>query len=297
MVDYLQVTPDTELWRYTSFAKFASMLSTKAVHFARCDTFDDVFEGALGRETDHDAVVGSMDISAEKLVKHLSSKILQDPQTIERNQNQDQDFERDFIITTPISEWLATSFLSRVEEDGREATINHYKKRFQEGFREDMRTQLRIQFDSTFVSCWHAAPHESEAMWLLYAKDTKEGIAIKTTAGRLAQSLPELPLFSFCGVQYRDDFRYCEARPLERFFTKRRAFGHEKEVRVILADASARGKLGMDVPVALNAAIMEIRISPYAKSWFCPLVIDLCEKFGIEAIVRMSDLAAKPLFT
>lgn len=42
--------PDNEtvLWRYMDFAKYVSLLSTRSLYFARCDTFDDPFEGAVG---------------------------------------------------------------------------------------------------------------------------------------------------------------------------------------------------------------------------------------------------------
>ncbi|WP_200949079.1 hypothetical protein [Frateuria sp. Soil773] len=39
---------DSKLWRYMDFAKYVSLLSTRAIFFARTDTFDDAFEGAQG---------------------------------------------------------------------------------------------------------------------------------------------------------------------------------------------------------------------------------------------------------
>jgi hypothetical protein len=38
--------PDAKLWRYLSFAKFASLLDNGLLHFTRVDKFDDHFEGA-----------------------------------------------------------------------------------------------------------------------------------------------------------------------------------------------------------------------------------------------------------
>jgi hypothetical protein len=40
--------PDMALWRYMDLAKFIAMLKSRAVYFARADTFDDPFEGAAG---------------------------------------------------------------------------------------------------------------------------------------------------------------------------------------------------------------------------------------------------------
>lgn len=39
---------DSKLWRYTDFAKYVSMLSTKGLYFSRSDFFLDSFEGAKG---------------------------------------------------------------------------------------------------------------------------------------------------------------------------------------------------------------------------------------------------------
>src|ERR1700682_5427714 len=38
--------PEAKLWRYLSFAKFASLLDSGLLHFTRVDRFDDHFEGA-----------------------------------------------------------------------------------------------------------------------------------------------------------------------------------------------------------------------------------------------------------
>jgi hypothetical protein len=38
--------PEAKLWRYLSFAKFASLLDSGLLHFTRVDKFDDHFEGA-----------------------------------------------------------------------------------------------------------------------------------------------------------------------------------------------------------------------------------------------------------
>jgi hypothetical protein len=44
--------PEAKLWRYLSFAKFASLLHSQRLHFTRVDHFDDHFEGAWPR-SDH----------------------------------------------------------------------------------------------------------------------------------------------------------------------------------------------------------------------------------------------------
>jgi hypothetical protein len=45
---YETPSPESKLWRYMDFAKYVSLLSSRALFFARCDTFNDPFEGAKG---------------------------------------------------------------------------------------------------------------------------------------------------------------------------------------------------------------------------------------------------------
>jgi hypothetical protein len=39
---------DAHLWRYMDFAKYVSLLSTRALYFCRADQFEDIYEGAKG---------------------------------------------------------------------------------------------------------------------------------------------------------------------------------------------------------------------------------------------------------
>jgi hypothetical protein len=45
---YVRPSENAYLWRYMDFAKYVSLLSTRGLHFARADTFEDRFEGAKG---------------------------------------------------------------------------------------------------------------------------------------------------------------------------------------------------------------------------------------------------------
>ena len=43
--------PDVSIWRYMDLAKFVSMLQSNALHFARADIMEDVFEGSTSQPT------------------------------------------------------------------------------------------------------------------------------------------------------------------------------------------------------------------------------------------------------
>lgn len=108
----------------------------------------------------------------------------------------------------------------------------------------------------TKIVCWHRAAYESEAMWRLYANDSK-GIAICTTADRMRVALkpfrikPEYGIEDLWGgpIQYVDltKVRMKEAGMLGRFFYKHRAFEWEREFRLAISLRTAE-EFGVSVP-------------------------------------------------
>lgn len=80
---------------------------------------------------------------------------------------------------------------------------------------------------STYVSCWRVSDHESHALWKLYC-GSPEGIAIRTTLGRLRDSVQSLQVQP---VNYALEPRSLSL--LDLASTKRPAYAYEDEVRVI----------------------------------------------------------------
>jgi hypothetical protein len=54
------------------------------------------------------------------------------------------------------------------------------------------RLDSQVRARSGYVSCWHRNDYESVAMWKVYLK-SDEGIAVRSTAGRLTRSLRDEP--------------------------------------------------------------------------------------------------------
>lgn len=174
----------------------------------------------------------------------------------------------------------------------REACVASLSSRFSLG----LEGALCAEYLRTFVSCWHAGEHESEAMWRLYSKDALEGVGIRTTGGWLREALlPKRP--TIAEVEYRDDYVW---KPVDgefrRFLTKRRAFAHEHEVRAVLEDVGAGrlGAKGILVPVRLGILIQRVVVSPYSPAWLLDVVRDLVGRFGLKAEVLASGMAGQP---
>src|SRR5260370_2841820 len=119
------------------------------------------------------------------------------------------------------------------------------------------------------ASCWVESPHESAAMWRLYAPG-EEGVAIATTFGKLhhlvsAAAKPGPGWLTGAGrVTYIDHSNKGLIENIGRnerlpnaitpFMLKNISYEHEKEVRaLIIAEVGSQiAKEGLDSPVDLN---------------------------------------------
>ena len=155
----------------------------------------------------------------------------------------------------------------------------------------------------SYVSCWHASPHESAAMWNLYL-NASEGVAIRSTCSRLIDAVQASQEHVYVAeVRYIDyhteDFEEeLHDNSLTPRVYKRRSFEHEKELRAIAcrAFATETPKWGIKVTVNITTLIEAAFVSPNAPSWFKPIVEDVVGRFGFKFPVRQSDLATSPVY-
>lgn len=174
--------------------------------------------------------------------------------------------------------------------------------------------------DIVAISCWHRSDHESDAMWALYGL-SGEGVAVKSTVGRLAAALPARTLpagqtdihgINIGHVSYID---YAKAEfpahnVLYPFVHKRMAFKHELEVRAVTTISADAQKAfdaggadfeitagGIAIPVNVETLIEEVYISPLASASFERVVRTTLARFGHESIpVVKSPLAEVPIY-
>ena len=156
-----------------------------------------------------------------------------------------------------------------------------------------------------YVNCWHQSDYESEAMWHLYTRDSKQGIAIQTTFERLYQALPPTPQPNFGMVKYVNYNEYNNGNskntfhPFEAPWYKRESFAHEKEFRIIVKDERKVGfrDWNKTIKVNLNILIENVYISPEADKWFTKLVKDITRnRYKLRLNVTQSELNEPPFF-
>lgn len=168
----------------------------------------------------------------------------------------------------------------------------------------DMALKFSEKFKSSlFVNCWHSGDHESAALWDLYSGQA--GIAIRTTAGLLKSSILSEKEYYLGKVAYCD---YATETPrasslnlLIPPFLKRKSFEHEREVRILTCDWSARlndhetgpnrkqTKEFDSLEVSLCDLIQSVYVSPTSPLWFPDYIKKLLTKFNLPDVPVISS--------
>jgi len=172
------------------------------------------------------------------------------------------------------------------------------------GMLEDIKQMYKLQREWVYISCWHANPHESAAMWRLYTQ-TQDAVAIRSTYERLARCLSNDALI---GLVHYVDFEQMTIALTNAFLPlvfKRKSFEHEREVRAVIAEyPKENGRLvyrpntkpGRPIHVDLAALIEAVYVAPLARDWFLELVQLMCGNAGLAVDVRRSSLDSKAVW-
>jgi len=260
---------DAVLWRYMDLTKLLALLEDRALWFTRSDLLGDPFEGSL-------------------------TAIMNEPPTHVFNVNKGE--------------------------------VEDIDPALREGMRklnETMRPQRLAQRRWISISCWNNSTVESDALWGRYVH-AEHGIAIRSTFGRLARSFgeplpppgerptpppPDALTPVYIGRVSYVDYAHAVWPPGNLFWPyvhKRLSFAHEAEVRALVMqfpkdesgglDYEAEMAPGVLLAVDLAVLIEAIYVSPVAPEWLFVLVKRICQRYGVAADVKQSDLAATPIF-
>jgi len=166
-----------------------------------------------------------------------------------------------------------------------------------------------------FLNCWHINENQSDAMWKIFL-DTKNGIAIKSTIGKLIESLENSKDDIFISKVYYRDYENVTFNELmfeeqnkifggrggsiNQFNYKRISFEHEKELRLYYIDLPIPHAIKNGIPreplthkqidINTNELINEIVIAPFADIWFKDLVEKVISRLNFNFKVKKSDL-------
>ena len=122
----------------------------------------------------------------------------------------------------------------------------------------------------TFVNCWSASKHESNALWRIYC-GTKEGVALETDYARLVSSLRGPRLFK---VSYEVPGTNLRTPTVEDLATKKRPmFDYEKEFRILQTENNESEALGLPMDWNPEEHLIRIIVHPDADTSFMESVV------------------------
>jgi hypothetical protein len=174
---------------------------------------------------------------------------------------------------------------------------------------QDMDDTERAYFDWKYlnkINCWHRADYESNAMWRLYAEESK-GIAICSTPARMKEAIkpyylhnPDYPEILWAGNIRYHDFLKVRLRPAshQRYFTKHQAFACEKEFRLMISMMEAHEfgvdvvREGIDVSVDLDPLIEKIMLGPELTKEDQATIIEVGRKQGFGERAAFANLVS-----
>lgn len=167
-----------------------------------------------------------------------------------------------------------------------------------------MSKMYRLNQATTYVCCWHANEHESEAMWRLYCGHG-HGIAIQTTYDQLVSAIErEYEVYVGC-VKYIDyeTERFPDPNAFHPVMHKRIAFSHEREIRLVSSPsklpASSPGPApeSLSIPWDTQAKINRVYVDPYAPEYFFEAVQLVLTALApsLQERVVWSQMRASPL--
>jgi hypothetical protein len=118
-------------------------------------------------------------------------------------------------------------------------------------------------------------------------------LAVQTTVGELQDALFFDESISVGRVKYID-YSQSYASVNGAFFSKRRAFEYEREVRAVLRHSAKNALTGICRPIDPNAMIQAIYVSPVTPLWFEELVAKMAKALGYSGKVFRSQLDELP---
>jgi hypothetical protein len=156
---------------------------------------------------------------------------------------------------------------------------------------------------STFVSCWHANEHESEAMWRLYG-GLGGGVAVQTTYARLVKSIERLGEVYVGLVRYIDytTASFPDANAFYPVMHKRASFAHEREVRLVrywgAPPEPDKPPAHLSIPWDIEASAERIYVDPYAPGYYFEAVKAALSSMAPTLVPRLkwSQMKAAPFF-
>jgi hypothetical protein len=137
----------------------------------------------------------------------------------------------------------------------------------EEPIRERARRINKLWRETTYISCWSSADHESYALWRVFCS-SNEGVAVSTSTRSLMKAVGNVKLYvvTYCepGIEIKTP------TALQLATKKRVMFDYEREVRAVATTETqdpklTKGEFGFEYIIDPEALINSIAVHPEAE--------------------------------
>lgn len=150
---------------------------------------------------------------------------------------------------------------------------------------DDFCSRLRGFNTGTLCNSWVLNEKEVYAMWKIYLRGSSEGVAIRTTVGKLRNALSDNDIdFTLAKVSYDVlSWLITDYRTLATY--KSKPYSYESELRVLVYNQFEQDTIPIDIHpkkplyenghaynVLLEELISQVYVSPFAGHWFQDVV-------------------------
>lgn len=264
----------TELQKYMNFSKFMDLLDTKKIFLSKASGFEDKTEGGLSLEFE---IIKSGDAMLFDIAINFAM-----PRVTPLSQEEIE-----------IENKVKAEAFSKYENRNFETIFGNFPAK--EISYEKINNQYKEWVD---VSCWHANKYESMAMWKIYGEN-EGAVCIITDLDRMKNSITPTENYNLiiAKIDYisHQDEPFNIQHELAPFMHKSKFYDYEQEVRLIGYNLPCpfnekRPDFGTKLEVNIHHLIKEIRVSPYASSWFFELVKSVCKKYDLDTEIVRSKI-------
>lgn len=252
------MSPDTKLWRYMSFAKFVELLRTKNLSLPSAMMFEDPYEGACGKAKNSDVLVEYLSNIVGNRIQG-KGELQVDPDTLKEIISKANKYYNDLGASNKYFTFISCWHENETES---EAMWKLYTQKQPEG----------IAIQTTFGALKQAI------------NDSNVQI------GRVSYMDYDETFFT------SDSYFWYKRKSFEHEREVRAMVIADDDLREKMVEDYKQGTIVVNIPVDLEVLIQNVYVSPYADVWFKDLVADELKRCNLAKPVLYSSLNQQPIY-
>lgn len=252
------ISPDTKLWRYMSFAKFVELLRTKNLPLPSAMMFEDPYEGACGKAKNTDLLVEYLSNIVDNRIQK-KGELQVEPDTVKEIISKAHKYYNDLGASNKYFTFISCWHENETES---EAMWKLYTQKQPEG----------IAIQTTFGAL----------------KQTINDPDVQI--GRVSYVDYEETFFT------SDSYFWYKRKFFEHEREVRVMMIPDDDLRKKMVEDYKRGTIVVNLPIDLEILINNVYVSPYADVWFRDLVVDEMKRCHLAKPVLYSSLNQQPIY-